>query len=857
MKKILLMSVMMFFWIGISAQVTDTIGFQNQGDELELPTILLMDADFDESSTSGNDYSTLLQSSRDVFNSIAAYNFGSLRFRIRGYDSKYGDVMINGVLMNDPESGRPIYSNWGGLNDAVRNTTITEGLGLAYSGFGGVGGLTNISTRASNYRRQMSISYAHSNRSYNNRIMASVGTGMMPNGWAFFASASERWSREGYVEGTFYQAYSYLLSAEKRLNAKHSLNFTVFAAPSLRGGTSPVVQECYDLVGSNYYNPNWGYQTAADGSLLKRNARVSNYNQPMFQLSYYWTPNVKTSLTATAYYWFGRGGQTSLDWGEAADPRPDYYRNLPSYYLTNANSTAEYQAQYQAWLDGDASVTQINWDDLYAANVNHLATIDDANGVAGNSITGRSSKYILAERRNDKQQAGASLSFKHSFRPFLHLDGGLSFAYTNTHCYKTIDDLLGGDFYLDVNKYADNLESDEYQVNLLNTNHVAELGDVFGYDYFAHNNHANIWAQLNYHLGRFDTYVAAEGTFTEIWRTGNYLNGAFPDNSYGDAPKNYFLAPGVKGGANFAIDGRNYITANVGFMLKAPQFRDIYISPRTRNSIVSNAKSEQIFAADLSYQYRSPIFRARLTAYYAHFANQIWNRSFYCENVFTGADATGNNYTSSFINFIMTDIKTQSYGLEFGAEYNVSPTVSLQAAGAIGECLYANRPSFSVYNDNNAEEYIANEKVYLENYHVGAGPQTVASLGVKYNSPKYWWAGLNANYFDHMYFDVNPYNHTEFGLSQYAQGDIRIEKALAQNKMNPAFTLDFFGGISKRYRGYTFALNLSINNLTNNKNHVLYGYEQLRYNANDPDMFPAKYSYMYGLNYFVSLTIRK
>jgi len=195
--------------------------------------------------------------------------------------------------------------------------------------------------------------------------------------------------------------------------------------------------------------------------------------------------------------------------------------------------------------------------------------------------------------------------------------------------------------------------------------------------------------------------------------------------------------------------------------------------------------------------------------------------------------------------------------VEMGAEWNVTPTVTLQAAAANGIHTYTNNPLFSVYDDNTDISYINGHTAYLKHYHVSSGPETVASLGIKYNSPKYWWVSLNGNYMANMYFDVNPYNHTKHGMIHYAQGDIRIEDVLSQNPLKPAFTLDFYGGFSKRYRGYYFLVNVSINNLLNNKSAILYGYEQLRFNANNPDMFPDKYSYMYGLNYFISLTVRK
>ena len=855
MKKFLLFLVATVLMTGAYAQVVDTTDL-NQND---VPTVILLDSDFDESSTSVNDASTLLNSSRDVFNSIAAYNLGSLRYRVRGNDSKYSEVMINGISMNDPETGRPVFSNWGGLNDAFRNSVLVEGLGKTGAGFGGLGGLTAYNTRASQYRKQVSVSYAFSNRSYNHRAMASIGTGEMGNGWYLMAAASGRYAGKGYTEGTFYQGYSYFLSVEKKINDKHSIDLTVFGAPSQRGGSAPVVQEAYDLVGSNYYNPNWGYQTIdANGKQVIRNSRVSTYHQPFANLTWNWTPNRRTEFFTSVYYFAGRGGQTSLEWGEAPDPRPDYYKNLPSYYMTNAHSTAEIEAQIEAWRNRDPKVTQIDWDALYNANRNHLFTVYNANGQEGNTITGNASKYILAERHYDKMQTGNATYFKHEFKPNLIMTGGFSVSASRTHYYEKVNDLLGGDYYFDINKYAESLESDECQTNLFNPNHVAKVGDIIGYNYYANRNYGRIWDQIDWLVGNFDLYLGLQAEFTQIWREGLWKSGSFAENSYGKDEMHNFFDPSVKAGVTYAINGRNHIVANMAYMFQAPQFRDIYVSPRTRQTVVgSNPKSERINAFDLSYLYRSPEFKLRLTGYYYTYQNLIWNRRFYCENVFQNTTTSANSYTSEFINFIMTDINQKSLGVEFGAEWNVTPTVTVQAATANGIHTYRNNPIFSVYDDNNTMAYIENSIAYLKDYHVSSGPETVASLGIKYNSPKYWWVSLNANYMANMYFDVNPYNHTEEGMLHYAQGDIRIDDVLRQTPMKPAFTLDFYGGFSRRYKGYYFLVNVSVNNVLNNKNTILYGYEQLRFNANNPDMFPDKYSYMYGINYYISLTVRK
>lgn len=855
MKKFLLLITVAALLLGrMMAQTVDTVNL----DQHDVPTVILMDSDFEESSSSVNDASTLLNSSRDVFNSIAAYNFGSLRYRVRGNDTKYNEVMINGILMNDPETGRPIFSNWGGLNDAFRNSVLVEGLGRTGAGFGGLGGLTSYSTRASEYRKQISLSYAFSNRSYRHRAIASVGTGEMGNGWYLMAAASGRYAGKGYTEGTFYQAYSYFLSVEKKFNDKHSIGLTVFGAPSQRGGSTPVVQEAYDLVGSNFYNPNWGFQTIDEnGTQVVRNSRVSTSHQPFASLTWYWTPNKKTEFYTTAYVFAGKAGQTGLNWGETGDPRPDYYKNLPSYYETHASCQAEYEAQLNAWLNRDSETCQIDWDALYNANRDHLFTVNNANGT-NESVTGKASKYILSERHYDKRQMGGSTYFKHEFLPNLIMTGGLAVSASRTQYYESVDDLLGGDYYYDINKYAENLENEECQTDLNNPNHVAKVGDIISYNYYAHRNYGRVWDQIDWLVGRFDLYLGLQAEFTQIWREGLWKSGSFPENSYGKDQMHNFFDPSAKAGVTFAINGRNHIVANFAYMTQAPQFRDIYVSPRTRHTVVEgDLKSERINAFDLSYLYRSPVFKFRLTGYYYTYQNLIWNRSFYCENVFLNTTTSANSYTSQFINFIMTDINQKSLGVELGAEWKVTPTITLQAAAANGIHTYNNNPIFSVYDDNNTTAYIQNSVAYLKDYHVASGPETVASLGIKYNDPKNWWVSLNANYLANMYFDVNPYNHTEEGMLHYAQGDIRIEEVLNQTPMKPAFTLDFYGGVSYRYKGYYFLLNVSINNLLNNKSTILYGYEQLRFDANNPDMFPDKYSYMYGINYFISLTVRK
>ena len=67
-----------------------------------------------------------------------------------------------------------------------------------------------------------------------------------------------------------------------------------------------------------------------------------------------------------------------------------------------------------------------------------------------------------------------------------------------------------------------------------------------------------------------------------------------------------------------------------------------------------------------------------------------------------------------------------------------------------GNYFYDSRPQATITRDNSAEVF-DQRTVYWKNYRVGGVPQTAVSVGLKYNSPKFWFVGVNANWFDDIY----------------------------------------------------------------------------------------------------------
>ncbi len=851
--------ILVFFISGLMAiSVAQNIPDQMSEDPLltdtldagaEIPVITLS-PDQIEGDGDSYDISSLLQGSRDIYVSTAGYTFGAARYRIRGYDSENTLVMINGIPVNDPETGRAFYSTWGGLNDATRMSVAHHGIGVSREAFGGIGGATNIITRASQYSPTTRITYSNANRSYTHRAMFLHATGLQDNGWALTLSGSKRSASEGYVKGTFYDAYAYFVSAEKRITHNHSLGVVAFGSPSRTGRPGVATQEVYDLTGDNFYNPNWGFQ---NGEV--RNSRVNNYHTPYLILSHYWNPGSDTEITTSASYTFGRGGSTALNWYDshasyddtnftlAGDPRPDYYRWLPSFHK---NDPHMFDYLTDLWQH-DANFRQLNWDWLYNANSKNLFAVQNANNTPGNTVTGFRSKYIIEERRTDRNQFILKSNVTHKLSPLHTLSGGFHVSRAKTHQFKVMEDLLGGDWWLDIDQFAERDFADQTmsQNDLQNTNRLIKEGDRFGYDFTGNINNYDVFAQSEWVLPRWDFYVGANVSITSFWRTGHMQNARFPENSLGDSDKQQFTNFGIKGGTTYKLTGRHYFTGNAAYMTRAPFFRNAYVSSRVRDHVIDNLDSESIVSGDLSYFIRSPRFKSRLSVFYTDFKDQTWSRSFYHEDFRT------------FVNYIMTGVNTRHLGVELGIDMEITSSISASLAAGTGDYFYNSRPNVTIARDNDFEVIADQRLVYLKNYKIGGITHTAASVGLRYDSPRYWFAGINGNYFDNLYIDVNPDRRTADAVKHLITNDPQWEQVLSQEKLDPGYTLDMYAGKSWRIRyNYFLNLNVSVSNLLDTKDFSIGGFEQLRYDAEDPGKFASKYFYLYGRTFFVNLGFR-
>ena len=781
----------------------------------------------------------LTGASDNIYYNASNYNFSVMRFRMRGYDSYLNTTYINGIPFNDLARGRFNYSTLGGMNRAFRNRTNTLGMAASSYGFGGIGGSSNINTITESYAAGFNGSVAYTNAAYMFRAMALYSTGINRHGWGLTVGAIGRYSDEGVIPGTFYNSAGYFLSLEKQFNKKHSLTLTTFGAPTQRATNSATYLEAYELADNNLYNPNWGWQ---DGK--KRSAKIVETFDPTAILNWIWKPKAGTSLNTGFAFRSVNYSTSALNWYNARDPRPDYYRYLPSYYADNKEAFDMYTDLWHT-----SSFRQIDWDALYQANyLNNEANAANPDG------TRKGSTYILENRHSNQLNFILSSVLNHRLTDNMSLQAGISANYTRAHYYKSIRDLLGGEFWLDIDQFSERDFPDNpelLQNDLNNPNRHVTDGDVFGYNYYINAIQAKAWIQNMINLPKWDINYGLELSYTQFQRDGKMRNGRAPLNSYGKGKTHRFDNGAIKAGATYKIDGRNAISLRAEYTTLAPLFEYAYISPRIKDTAIDGLQSTRIASVDLSYNWNYRRFRGTIGAFYTDMFDLTERTSYYDDQY------------STFMNYVTKGVRQNYRGIELGMAFKITPSITATFAGTVASYRYKNNPT-GVRSYENGMAPDTATTVYLKNYHIGGTPQTAFNLGIDWAAPRMWFFNINASWMGNAYVNQSPIRHEALtdlwthypDPEQLAQA---VRDITAEDKLNDAFTLNAsVGKLIYLNRTMSLNINLNVDNILNKKDIMTYGYQQGRFDYSDFNRlkYPNKYFYAQGIKVFVNIGLR-
>lgn len=651
--------------------------------------------------------------------------WGDSEIWMRGFDNTNVATMINGVPMNDMEGGTVYWSNWQGLNDVTSIMQTQRGMGASKISTPSVGGTINIVTKGIDAKKGGVISYSLGNDG-SNKLLFSVSTGLMKNGWAISVMGSKSWGN-GYIQGTGYSGYSYFVNIAKRINESHQLSLTGFGAPQGHwqrpsGSSGALTLEQWNEVkkymtgGMDYrrYNPAYGYGNNGK----QKGANYNKYHKPQISLNYIWQIDYKSSLSTSLYTSIGRGfGYTA-----EASPYSEYAYSDLTRGAYNGVLTTTFRRD-----DGSFDYGAV--EDLNAA-----------------STTG--SQLVIAENRNYHNWYGLVSTYNNKFLDMLELTAGIDVRYYQGIHTAVISDLMSGDYFIDATRANSvNAKNNSNRLNPDWTYEKLNTGDVVYRDYTGHVMQEGFFGTLEYAKDHWSAFINGSFTYTHYWRVDRF----YYDRDHRKSDVIGFAGGTIKGGVNYNINKHNNIFLNVGFISRVPKFNGAFMSSNVSHAVNKDAVNEKIASVEIGYGFHNEFVNLVLNGYYTRWLDKTMSRS-----------TTLDNQENGYIN--MTGVNAQHMGIEFEFKARPLKWLELNAMLSLGDWRWKGKNVTGYLYDEHGNAVTSNgtvtqtgaedhawAKINLQNIHVGGQAQTTANLGITFKPFKGFKIGAEYTIYDRNY----------------------------------------------------------------------------------------------------------
>jgi outer membrane cobalamin receptor len=646
-----------------------------------------------ETRLGNQEFPEILKSTPGVYATKGGGGFGDSEIRLRGFESENIAVLINGIPVNDMENGRVYWSNWAGLSDVTRFMQVQRGLGASKVAVPSIGGTINIVTKTTDAQEGGSAFYSLGNDGYQ-KVSATVSTGKMDNGWAATVSGA-RTVGDGYVDGTEFSGFSYFLNIAKELGEDHELSFTAFGAQQQHGQRQNALPiEVYRRSESGIrFNSDWGY----------KNGQVTHvednfYHKPQMSLNHYWDISDNSQLSTSVFASFGSGGGGG-------------YGGVNKFGIGDVNDPSPYRFGY---------LQPVNLDLIVQENI--------ALGAYG-------SETYLRASRNNHEWYGVLSTFSSEIFENIEFTGGVDFRYYEGEHFTEVTDLLGGRYVID-------------DANKNNPLHAAQVGDIIDYHDIGTVLWEGLFAQAEYSKDALSAFVTIAGSNTSYKREDffNYL----ATDPQRETDFQHFLGYSAKGGANYNLDDRNNVFANVGYFEKAPFSNAVFLN--FKNDINEDAKNQKIFSAELGYGYRTSNLRVDLNVYRTEWNDKTFVQRFQQPD---GTTASAN----------ILGLNALHQGVELELNYRPIEGLILTGMASFGDWTWKNDiTGVDIYNEE--QDIVRTINLYVADLKVGGSAQTTFAAGADYEVFEGTSLRVNWNYFDDLYAEFEPETRSTRELGQ-------------------------------------------------------------------------------------------
>ena len=732
------------------------------------------------------DLPMLLNGTAGVYATTQGGGDGDARINVRGFDQRNVGVMIDGVPVNDMENGSVYWSNWFGLDAITSQMQVQRGLGATKIAMPSIGGTINILTQGIGNKKGGMLKQEYSTGNML-RTTFSYNTGMTKSGWGLTVSGSYKQS-DGWVYGTPSQGFFGYGKLSKKIK-NHLVTLSAFAAPqqhaqrsynqSIQYFSEAKARELGAPIDTNVvfydmgvrFNQHWGYRTNEAGKQEVFSERRNFYSKPQVTLKDFWKVNDKLSISNLAYMSIGRGGGTSI-----------------------FNSSA---------LLRDSSGL-IDWDLVVQENkVNSLFGTPNVDTYY--HPTQIKSSQVLLSSINNHFWVGYLGQFNYNISKNLEVSGGIDVRYYEGRHYQRIEDLLGGDYFInDADKNAASPMKhvgDKIAKNQFNADRsgLVQWTGAFGqveysgdkWSYFINlSGIVNGYKGIDYFQKRTldlgDTVIQV-GANDSINFNGQLYTTNSPGLKYVSTDWKFLPGFTFKSGVSYKLDKFSNVYMNLGFLNRTPQFSNVI--DNNTNTFFGEILNEQILAAEGGYNYANKVFGINFNAYATNWKNKPFPY---------GVAVPDPNDPTEFIRVNINGMDAVHLGGEIDIAYKVTKKLSTELMFSYGNWFWNSSKTIFIPQYDSLEFSFDAKGV-----HVGDAAQTAFSAAIRYEPMKNLYFRLQGQFFDRYYANFDPFT---------LQG---LDGGRESWKMPSYYLVNLFAGYKVEFKNSALLLNGSITNLLN------------------------------------------
>jgi hypothetical protein len=774
---------------------------------------------YDENERTYNWVPTLLKSNKNVVSSISQFNGYVFNWIPRG-QSYNNNTFIDGINWASNLNGWNASFSYTGMYKIFHQKESDENLEYSSEGYSKNYKTSYLTTSANLFKRGWQIHSGLSNASYMNEGNIQYSVAGDRNEWSLHTFLVFQNIPNGLSPGGFKKIKGASFSVDKIFRNYQSIGVTFWWNHASQGKQAPSVQEAYTLSHQRNYNPSWGW---LDGQAYYPNSKFTNV--PVLSIRYEKNWTEKATVQINLGLALGEQGTSQLDWTSSADPRPDYYRYLPSY-----SKDSNMQIQLNKWFESNPQALQINFDRIRKINTASVS---------------KRSFYIINKNVANIVSTRASALYKLQINNYWSTNAGLQIANDKIHYFNVIDNLLGGQFYYNYNGWViDDGLVNSFQNNIQIPDQKMKKGEMWGPNFELQSIQAMSWLQISNRSPRWEFSTGVNYATDLFQRNGLNQNGLFVNNSLGRSSLFYFPSIGYKGEVLYKFSGRIYARSILFNQQYAPNASAVFLDPALHAFQTPFLLPILKNGIDLSVYFRGVDTKIMLSAYFQKVKNESEKRFFYHDRY------------GSFVYGITGQKETIYQGVESSLETMLFNFFQLGMSLNIGQYFISNNPMYEILQANDMYK-VESGLLRLKNLPASTSPEITEAVSIQMQPTYTTRISITGVYAAKRAISYDYYRRSPIVLDTISTQAIysnlhNVSYLPGQFVLNASFSKSF--NIIYGKQKLPIYSNFSFKNLLGTLIPILV-FEQSRFdyiNLN-PNKFPLKYLYDQGITYAIGI----